>query len=148
LNISTGRGTEKPFQFIGAPWIDNESVVRILNDLKLDGVVFDTITFSPHKMPFHSQNPYLTGEICKGIYISVKERDLFEPYKAGIALLWAIHKLHSDKLKFSMDTLDRLIGTRRLVSMIKKGSHPFEIFSSWDEELAIFKEVSKKYLIY
>jgi len=148
LNISTGRGTEMPFQYIGAPWIDNERVVKLLNDLKLDGVAFDTITFSPRKMPFHSQNPYLTGEICKGIYISVSERDLFEPYKAGIALLWAIHKLHSDNLKFSMDTLDRLVGTRRLVSMIRSGSHPFEIFASWDEELTIFKEVSKKYLIY
>lgn len=148
LNISAGRGTERPFQYIGAPWIDNEGVVKLLNGLEFAGVVFDTITFSPKKMPFHSRNPYLTGETCKGISISVTERDLFEPYKAGIALLWAIHELHNDKLKFSMDTLDRLVGTRRLVRMIKSGAHPNEIFASWDEELAIFKKVSKKYLIY
>lgn len=148
LNISTGRGTEKPFQYIGAPWIDNSHVVRLLNDLGLEGVSFDTVSFMPVKMPFHSKDPYLAGEACRGIFINVTDRDRFEPYRAGIATLWAIHILHPDQLEWNDAVLDRLIGTHRLKTMILDGSHPCEIYASWEKELAEFKKTSRKYLIY
>lgn len=148
LNISTGRGTEKPFQYIGAPWIDNSQVVILLNELGLEGVIFDTVSFVPVKMPFHSKDPFLAGEMCKGIFIKVTDRDRFKPYRAGIGTLWAIHKLHPEKLEWNDEVLDRLIGTRRLKTMILKGSHPSDIFASWKKELAEFKKTSQMYLIY
>lgn len=148
LNISAGRGTEKPFQYIGSPWIDNSQVVRLLNELGLEGVIFDTVSFVPVKMPFHSKDPFLAGEMCKGIFINVTDRERFEPYRAGIATLWAIHKLHPEKLKWNDEVLDRLTGTRRLKTMILNGSQPDEIFASWEIELAEFKKTSQKYLIY
>lgn len=148
LNVSAGRGTERPFQYIGAPWIDHIQVLELLNNLELDGVVFDTVTFSPVKMSFHSRNPYLTGESCRGIFVNVKNRELFEPHKAGISVLWAIHKVHPDKLEWDLATLDRLVGTRRLVNMIKQGASPFDIFATWLNELDEFKKMSYKYIIY
>lgn len=148
LNISEGRGTESPFQYIGAPWIDHEQAVSLLNDLELKGVAFDAVTFTPEKMPFHSRPPYLTGEECNGIYVNIQDRDLFEPYKAGIAMVWAIHKLHPDKMEWNERTMNRLIGTRRLEKMIHEGAHPSEIFASWEKELTEFKEMSKTYLLY
>ena len=148
LNISTGRGTDRPFQFIGAPWIDNEEVAAMLNGLGLAGVIFDTVTFTPRKMSFHSQNPFLSGESCKGIFVRITDRDRFEPYKTGIAMIWAIHKIHPEKMEWNQEVMDRLVGTRRLEAMINKGAHPNEIFVSWEKELTDFKNVSRKYLIY
>ncbi|MEN8251440.1 MAG: DUF1343 domain-containing protein, partial [Bacteroidota bacterium] len=87
INTSEGRGTEKPFQYIGAPWVDYDLAVSLLNNLNLKGVVFDTVTFTPKKMPFHSRDPYLAGEVCNGVFVRILDRDLFEPYKTGIAMV-------------------------------------------------------------
>jgi uncharacterized protein YbbC (DUF1343 family) len=148
LNISAGRGTEKPFQYIGAPWIDHDQVVSLLNNLDLKGVTFEAITFIPKKMAFHGRNPYLTGEDCNGIYVRILDRDQFESYKAGIAMVWAIHKLHPDKMTWDQKTMNRLVATRRLEKMIYNGSSPSEIFASWDKELTAFKEMRQPYLLY
>ncbi len=148
LNISEGRGTEKPFQYIGAPWIDHDQVVALLNNLDLKGIVFETVTFTPKKMSFHSSDPYLTGEVCNGVFVRIMDRDLFESYKAGIAMVWAINKLHPDKLEWDEKTMNRLVATTRLENMIRAGAHPLEIFESWDQELTEFKEMSRKYLLY
>ncbi len=148
LNISTGRGTEKPFQYIGAPWINNNQAVSLLNDLGLEGVIFDTVSFTPVKMSFHGTDPFLAGERCKGIFVNVTDRDRFEPYRAGIAMLWAIHKLHPERLEWNDAVINRLVGTRRLKTMILNGSDPGEIFASWGKELAQFEKIRRKYLIY
>ena len=136
----------RPFQYIGAPWIDHRQVADLLNSLRLDGVVFDTVTFSPVKMSYHSRNPYLTGETCRGIFVNIKDRELFEPYKAGIAMVWAIHKVHGEKLEWDIPTLDRL--RTGLVNMIKQGASPFDIYATWKEDLDEFKKMSYKYTIY
>jgi len=148
LNISEGRGTERPFQYIGAPWIDNEQVVSLLNNLELKGVVFDTVKFIPKKRPFHGRNPYLTGEICNGIFVNILDRDLFESYKTGIAMVWAINQLHPDKMEWNENTMNRLAATRRLENMIREGAHPSEIFAIWNQELNEFKKMRQPYLLY
>lgn len=148
INVSEGRGTDKPFQIIGAPWIDHEQAVSLLNDLDLEGVIFDTIAFVPQKMPFHSGDPFLAGEDCWGISVRITDRDLFESYKAGIAMVWAIHKLHPEKMEWDESVMNRLVGTRRLENMIHDGAHPYEIFASWEEELNEFKKMREKYLLY
>jgi uncharacterized protein YbbC (DUF1343 family) len=148
LNISEGRGTQKPFEYIGAPWIDHHAAVGLLNNLGLPGVMFETTEFIPERMPFHSRDPYLTGEMCNGIYVNVTDRNLFEPYKAGIAMVWAIHQLHADRMEWNERTWDRLTGTRRLMNMIRNGSHPTEIYDSWEQELSEFREMSAKYMLY
>ncbi len=148
LNISVGRGTEKPFQYIGAPWVDHDQVVTLLNNLDLKGVIFDKVTFMPKKMPFHSRNPYLTDEVCNGIFVRIIDRDLFEPYKTGIAMVWAIYKLHPDKMEWDESIMNRLVATRRLENMIRDGAYPSEIFALWEKELSEFKEMSQAYLLY
>ena len=148
INVSVGRGTEKPFQYIGAPWIDNDQVVTLLNNLNLKGVIFDTLSFTPKKMSFHSRNPYLTGEICNGIFVMIKNRDLFESYKIGIAMIWAIYNLHPDKMDWDEKIINRLVATRRLENKILNGASLLEIFASWEQELTEFKKMSKTYLLY
>lgn len=148
INISAGRGTEKPFQYIGAPWIDNAQVISLLKDLNLKGVQFDTVSFTPRKMPFQGRNPYLAGEACNGIFIRIVDRDLFESYKIGIAMVWAIYKIHPDRTEWDEKTMNRLVATSRLENMIRDGAHPLEIFASWKQELAEFKEMSQNYFLY
>lgn len=148
LNISEGRGTEKPFEYIGAPWIDHNAVADLLSSLDLNGVQFEAIEFTPQKMPFHSSDPFLTGKQCNGIYLNVTDRNQFESYKAGIATVWAINHFHADKMVWDEPVWDRLTGTRRLMNMIQNGSSPNEIFTSWENELSEFKEIRKKYLLY
>ena len=63
-------------------------------------------------------------------------------------MVWAIHELHPDKMEWNESVMNRLVGTRRLENMIFGGAHPSEIFSSWEEELAEFKEMRGKYLLY
>ncbi len=99
-------------------------------------------------MPFHSSDPFLTGEQCKGIYLDVTDRNQFESYKAGIATVWAINHFHANKMVWDEPVWDRLTGTRRLMNMIQDGSSPNEIFTSWENELTEFKEIRKKYLLY
>ncbi|TVQ16297.1 MAG: DUF1343 domain-containing protein [Balneolaceae bacterium] len=148
LNISEGRGTEKPFEYIGAPWIDHQAVAGLLNGLELPGVTFETIEFTPERMPFHGRDPYLAGEHCNGIYVNVTDRDIFEPYKAGVAMVWAIHELHAGQMEWNERTWDRLTGTRRLMNMLRGGSHPAEIFAAWEDELEAFRRTREPYLLY
>lgn len=148
LNLSEGRGTEKPFEYIGATWLDNERAAELLNELGLEGVSFEPITFTPERQPFHGSDPYLTGETVGGIYVNITDRDIFLPYRAGVAMVWAVHSLHADTLEWNASVLERLTATPRLVNMIRGGSHPEEIYEAWEDEVAAFRDVSREYWLY
>lgn len=147
-NVSEGRGTDKPFEYIGAPWIDSKKLVELLEAQKLEGVTFEPIEFVPTKLPHLSRDPELAGQLSKGVYVMVTDRNSFESYKSGVALLWAIHTLHSDSLVLNAQTLVRLTGTDRLISFIEQGYTPAQIYDSWSAELNSFKAVRSTYLIY
>lgn len=148
LNLSAGRGTEKPFQYIGAPWVKNSETVSLLNSIGLSGVEFKEIEFTPEKMDFHSRDPYLSGQVCNGIFVKITNRKLFEPYKVGVAMVWAINKVHPNLMEWNETTMDRLVSTKKLEHMIYSNATPLEIFSSWEHELSMFEEIRKKYLLY
>ena len=147
-NLSEGRGSDKPFEYIGAEWLDSDAAVKILNELGLGGVTFEPVTFTPEQKPFHGRPPKLTGVRLNGVYVKVTDRDAFEPYKAGVALLWAVHKLHPDKLTWNDAALDRLTATPRLKAMILAGRTPAEIFASWKSEVAQFSATAARYHLY
>ena len=147
-NISEGRGTEKPFEFIGAPYADADSVAALLNKQNLKGVQFEAIEFTPEKLPQNAYAPKYTGEKCKGVYVNVVNRDTFEPVKTGVNLLWAFHKVNPDEFKWREKTIDRLAATPDLRKMINDGKTPDEIAASWKNDLEQFMSVRKNYLLY
>ena len=147
-NLSEGRGSDKPFEYIGAAWLDNSAAVNLLNGLGLPGVEFETVEFTPEQKSFHARPPKLTGVKLNGIYVRVTDRDRFEPYRAGVALLWAVHKLHPDRLTWNDAALDRLTATPRLKTMIVGGSTPQQIFSAWRSEVDTFTRKRSPYLLY
>jgi uncharacterized protein YbbC (DUF1343 family) len=147
-NLSEGRGSDKPFEYVGAAWLDNVAAAKLLNDLRLPGVVFESIEFTPEQKAFHGRPPKLTGTKLNGIYVKVTDRDVFQPYRAGVALLWAVHKLHPDKIVWNESALDRLTATPRLKNMIVSGSTPAQIFAEWQNEVEAFRARRAKYLLY
>jgi uncharacterized protein YbbC (DUF1343 family) len=148
VNVSEGRGSPAPFEMIGAPWLDNVRAASMLNGLGLAGVRFDTVTFTPVQQPFHSRPPELAGERLNGIALRVTDRNEFEPYRAGVALLWAVQSLHPDRLVWNEAALDRLVATPRLKAMLLAGRTPQEISAAWEDEVARFASVRAKYLLY
>ena len=148
VNLSEGRGTDHPFEYVGAPWLDHRRAVALLNRLGLPGVMFEPVEFTPEQKPFHGRPPELAGERVRGIHVRVTDRDTFFPYRAGIAMLWAVHQLHPDRIAWNDAVLDRLTATPRLKEMILAGKRPEEIVASWRAEVEAFERRRAAYLLY
>jgi uncharacterized protein YbbC (DUF1343 family) len=91
-NVSEGRGTQHPFEWIGAPWIDGEKLAKELNNYKLPGVKFEPISFTPTDIEKVTVDPKYEGEKCGGVYLNVYDREKFEPVKVG-----GLHTLRFEK---------------------------------------------------
>lgn len=148
VNVSEGRGSDHPFELIGAPWLDHERAVTMLNALQLPGVRFVADTFTPVQRPFHSRPPEYAGQLLRGIRMQVTNRTTFQPYRAGVAMLWAVNTLHADRLLWNDAVLDRLAATPRLKSMLQAGRTPAEIFASWTGEVTAFRARADQYRLY
>lgn len=148
VNVSEGRGSDHPFETIGAPWLDNVGIVKLLDGVGLRGVRFEAIAFTPEQKPFHGRPPKLVGERLNGIRMHITDRNAFEPYRTGVAMLWAVNRLHPDRLVWNDAVLDRLAATTRLKTMIVGGKAPAEIFASWTAEVDAFRARSAGYRLY
>ncbi|HJQ69817.1 MAG TPA: DUF1343 domain-containing protein [Blastocatellia bacterium] len=149
-NISEGRGTTRPFELIGAPFIDPYAMVAELEKEKLPGVVFRPMHFQP---TFHK----FGGELCGGIQIHVTDRERFKPVATGVAVIGAIRRLYPagfawkqppyeyvyDKLPF-----DAITGTSALREQIEGGMTAREIEQSWEEGVQDFVARREVYLLY
>lgn len=148
LNVSEGRGTDAPFEQIGAPWLDHVKAVALLRTLDLPGVQFDTVTFTPVQQPYHGRPPELAGESLRGVRLRVTDRTRFAPYLTGVALLWAVHAVHADRLVWNDAVLDRLTATPRLKSLLQAGRTPRQIEAAWAVEVSAFRQRRAPYLLY
>jgi uncharacterized protein YbbC (DUF1343 family) len=146
-NVSEGRGTDYPFETIGAPWINADSLASYLNAQKLPGVVFEPKVFTPHEIPGVS-SPKFNKTECRGIFIRTTDRHAFEAVKSGIAVVSAIHALYPTLLTFRDKGFDRLAGTPRIREMIKAGDSVSEIAATWKGELVQFNQQRQKYFLY
>ena len=148
VNVSEGRGTDNPFETIGAPWLDNAGMIKLLEGVGLRGVAFEPVTFTPEQKPYHGRPPELVGERLNGVRLRITDRNAFEPYRVGVAMLWAVHRLHPDRLVWNDAVLDRLAATTRLKAMIVGGRQPAEIFAAWGAEVEAFRARSEAYKLY
>ncbi|WP_237648638.1 exo-beta-N-acetylmuramidase NamZ domain-containing protein [Sediminibacillus terrae] len=146
-NVSEGRGTTKPFQLIGAPFINSTELAAALNDLELQGVTFRAASFTP-SFSKHS------GELSNGVEIHVMDRDKFKPVEAGLHLVKTIHDMYPDDFAFRAENsngvsfFDNLIGNGWIREGIESGRSVDEMKAEWQDELDAFKEVREQYLIY
>ena len=148
VNISEGRGTEKPFEMIGAPYIDGSKWAKMLNDYKLKGVTFEPIEFTTRSIEGAVQHPKYEGQKSGGVFIKVTDRDSFEPVKAAVYMLSVAKNLYPDSLKWRDRSIDRLSGTPSFRKAIDAGIAPDKIVEMWKESVEKFKAIRAKHLLY
>ena len=146
-NVSEGRGTDHPFETIGAPFINAERLASLMNAQHLAGVKFEPTDFTPHPYPWATKPKY-DGELCHGVKITVTDRNVFKPVEAGIYLVWAIKKVAPGKFKIRAASFDRRAGTSDVRLELAAGVSPKRIVSEWGKELRKFKRLRTKYLLY
>ena len=146
-NVSEGRGTDKPFEYFGAPWVDAGKLAEELNSYGLNGVIFEPVSFTPNQK-ISVYPPKFFNKLCNGIFINVENKNNFEPVKCGVAVLISMYKLFPD-FKFNKDNfIDKLAGTDKLRRMILNGNDFESIINSWNNDVTVFKDTRSKYLLY
>lgn len=144
-NISEGRGTTKPFEMVGAPWIDAYKLSDAMNEMNLPGVIFRPVYFTP-TFSKHS------GELCRGVQLHITDRECFKPVLVGVSLLYKIRELSGDKFEFlapfsenGKPFIDYNVGE----SYIRENKYKLnEIIEMWEMEAIKFKGIKEKYHIY
>jgi uncharacterized protein YbbC (DUF1343 family) len=149
-NVSEGRGTTRPFEIIGAPFIDQHLLASELSNGGLPGVLFRPLNFQP---TFHKH----AGELCGGIQIHVIDRAAFKPVISGVAVISAIRRLYPGEFEWKhppyeyvYDRLpfDVINGSGQIREQIEAGIDWREIEAGWDEGVALFSEMRRSYLLY
>jgi len=141
-NISVGRGTDTPFEVVGAPWInltDSITLARYLNARDLSGVRFVPISFTPASSEYANQQ-------CGGVNIVVTDRNALDAPELGLEIASALQILYPDKYKIA--GLDRLMRSKASLDEVAKGQDPRRIAEQWQEEIDQFMNLRAKYLLY
>ena len=119
-NISEGRGTDKPFKWFGAPWINSKNLSQELNNLKLSGVVFAPKSFTPISIPGVADKPKYENQLCHGIEIRIIDRNKFYSIKTGVSILKKINELYPDYLIIKEKRLNKLWGSDTLLKKLQE----------------------------
>ena len=138
-NISVGRGTDTPFEQLGAPWVDGVALARVLNTRGMEGVRVYPVTFTPMSSKY-------SGQWCEGIAVLVTDRNRFQPVRLGVEIAAALFRLHPND--FDLDALVRLSGSLGLVERIRGGDDPESIVADWQEGENLWRQTRRPYLIY
>jgi len=148
--LSEGRGTTRPFELVGAPYIDPEEFARRLNERELPGVYFRSCIFRP---TFQKH----AGISCGGVQIHVLDREVFEPVITGITMVKIAFDLYPDEFRwkeppyeyvYDRNPFDVIAGTPKIRKAIEAGSSIETLEDSWREELESFRKVRKNFLLY
>jgi uncharacterized protein YbbC (DUF1343 family) len=138
-NLSVGRGTDTPFEVLGAPWIDGVEFARNLNSLHLAGVAFVPIKFTPEASKF-------AGESCQGVNVIVTDRQRLRPVLTGLAIAVTLRKLY-EKV-WDVSKLNRLLANNEVLEAIKNGATLAELDKLSLQGLDEFLERRNQALLY
>ena len=146
--ISEGRGTENPFELIGAPWLNTETVMDVMSHRHLPGVTLSAQQFTPTEIPGRASTPKYEGNECSGILVTVSDRNVFEPIRFALTLLAAIKQYHPEQMELRGRRFDILSGSSAIRKSIEAGTPPDAIREDWKPGLDAFARVREKYLMY
>ena len=138
-NLSVGRGTDTPFEQLGAPWIDGVQLSGALNARRLPGVSFYPVRFTP------ASSKYANGE-CQGVFMIVTDRLALRPVRLGVEIAAVLHKLYGST--FELEAAERLFGSKDALTRIRAGDDPEAIAASWAVGEARWRLLRAKYLLY
>jgi uncharacterized protein YbbC (DUF1343 family) len=140
-NLSEARGTTKPFELFGAPWLDGYVVARELNALHLPGVKFREAWFTPTFSKF-------AGQRCGGAQLHVTDRARFRSATVTLALLQVVKKIAGAKLELHADYFDKVMGTSKVREAFERGTPYEQIVGGFDRGLAEFAALRQPFLLY
>jgi len=138
-NVSVGRGTDTPFEVLGAPWMKGRELASYLNARGIAGVRFVPVTFTPTASNY-------AGQTCEGVNLVLTERNALDGPELGIELAAALRKLYP--ADFKLERMTALLVNQAAYDGLVAGKDPRRIAQDWQEELETFELVRKKYLIY
>jgi uncharacterized protein YbbC (DUF1343 family) len=141
VNLSVGRGTAKPFEWLGAPWIDGMALAEILNRMALPGLRWRPVAFQ------HCAGRQ-AGTVCQGIQPHVSDPDSLRAVLAGVGLLAALQQLHGDKLIWNEQHFDHLAGSSVLRAALSGGAQPVELATAWKPYEGAFRQRAAPFLLY
>jgi uncharacterized protein YbbC (DUF1343 family)/CubicO group peptidase (beta-lactamase class C family) len=138
-NVSVGRGTDAPFEVLGAPWINSRELAQFLNAREIPGVRFVPVTFTPFSSNF-------AGQLCHGVNLVLTDRDLLDGPQLGIELASALLKLYPEQ--FHVEKMIDILANQAVYNAIVKGEDPRRIALDWQDDLLKFQQLRQKYLLY
>jgi uncharacterized protein YbbC (DUF1343 family) len=137
--ISVGRGTDPPFQQIGAPWIDGVRLAAELNARDLAGVRFYPVSFTPQSSKYASQ-------MCQGVFILVTDRHTLRPVRLGLEVADTLHRLYPAEYRLAQE--DNLLGSEAALNHILAGKAPAGLAQSWQADERQWRQLRRRYLLY
>src|SRR5580658_6098052 len=138
-NVSVGRGTDTPFEVVGAPWIKAREFSTYMNARGIQSVRFVPIVFTPSSSNF-------AGERCEGVNLIVLDRNTLDSPELGIELASALHKLYPND--FKLEKMMDLLSNQTVYDAIQSGEDPRRIAEDWQERLDTFIRMREKFLLY
>jgi uncharacterized protein YbbC (DUF1343 family)/CubicO group peptidase (beta-lactamase class C family) len=138
-NLSVGRGTDTPFELIGAPWLDGQKLASHLNERRIAGVRFIPVRFTPASSVFRNEQ-------CGGINILITNRAQFQSVLTGVEIAVALHRLFPADWK--VDSYARLLVNADALERLKRGDSAADMLRSWDISLENFRRVRARALLY
>jgi uncharacterized protein YbbC (DUF1343 family)/CubicO group peptidase (beta-lactamase class C family) len=139
-NISVGRGTDTPFEQLGAPWIDGRALASALNARALPGIRFYPVSFTP------AAGTKLAGQTCHGVFLIVTDRDRLRPVRVGLEVAAALSRLYGSQ--FALEDAATLFGSKATLQRVRAGEDPAAIAASWAADEAAWRLTRAKYLLY
>jgi uncharacterized protein YbbC (DUF1343 family) len=138
-NLSVGRGTDTPFEVMGAPWIKERELAAAVNAAQLPGVRVISLRFTPTASKF-------AGEECGGLSFIITDWNAFRSFDLGLTIATSLRKLHRDQ--WEPERWMRLLGNKEVYRRVMEGDDPAEILSIVNEQTSEFRERRKKYDLY
>lgn len=140
-NVSEGRGTTRPFELFGAPWIDGYELAKKLNELGLSGVKFREAWFTPTFSKYK-------GELCGGAQIHVTDRNTCRPLAAALHIIKLIRDTYPDHFSFHASYFDKIMGNSKVREALERGEEVRAILAGFEADLEEFSRLRRPYLLY
>ena len=137
--VSVGRGTDTPFEIVGAPWVNGPEFAADLSGRKIPGVQFTPTLFTPRDGLY--KNNY-----CQGISVAITDRAELRAMRIGLEIAAALHRLYPKQ--FHLEKTVELLGAKDTIERLERGEDPARIIECWQDDLAKFRAMRKKYLLY
>ena len=138
-SVSVGRGTDRPFEQVGAPWVDGVRLAEALNARALSGVRFYPVRFTP-AAGAHA------GQACAGVFLSVNDRAALRPVRVGLEIATALHRLFGNH--FDLSAAAPLAGSREALARLEAGEDPARIAAGWAADESRWRLRRAPYLLY